>query len=317
MSPDGITLAHGIGGAKDLPISPELAIAGATAALVISFTVLAVAWRNPRYDAATSGRPAPAQRRRRGRLDLVAGPLAGPRLRAVPLRRRGRDLRQGPGHQPGLRRLLRLVVGGPGPALAALRSGLEGDQPGPHHQPRLREDLRQRPRARGLHLPRAARPLAGRPRALRLRLARAGLPLLHRARSGPAVVCGVRRRDAGRRRPLRQHLLRAGRPVRGLLHPRLADVDLGPPRRGAADPQPARQPRRHPGARRPGRRGRGALRQHGVRLVQGLRPLGEVRPEPRGPVRLRLEQPGAAGLLRLRGRRSSPPAPCSPVWATT
>ena len=60
MSPGGITLAHGIGGAKDLPISPELAIAGASAALVVSFTVLAVAWRTPRYDAATSGRPAPA-----------------------------------------------------------------------------------------------------------------------------------------------------------------------------------------------------------------------------------------------------------------
>jgi hypothetical protein len=59
VSPDGITLAHGIGGAKDLPISPELAIAGATAALVVSFTVLAIAWRTPRYDAATSGRPAP------------------------------------------------------------------------------------------------------------------------------------------------------------------------------------------------------------------------------------------------------------------
>ncbi|MBB3041282.1 hypothetical protein KM427_07280 [Nocardioides sp. LMS-CY] len=60
MSPDGYNLAHGIGGAKDLPISPELAIAGATAALVISFTVLALAWRTPRYDATTSGRPAPA-----------------------------------------------------------------------------------------------------------------------------------------------------------------------------------------------------------------------------------------------------------------
>jgi hypothetical protein len=60
LAADGVTLAHGLGGAKDLPISPELAIAGATAALVISFTVLAVAWRTPRYDAATSGRPAPA-----------------------------------------------------------------------------------------------------------------------------------------------------------------------------------------------------------------------------------------------------------------
>ena len=60
MAADGVTLAHGIGGASDLPISPELAIAGAVAALTISFTVLAVAWRSPRYDAATSGRPAPA-----------------------------------------------------------------------------------------------------------------------------------------------------------------------------------------------------------------------------------------------------------------
>lgn len=60
MDGDKLTLAHGIGGAKDLPIPTELTIAGATAALVISFTVLAVAWRTPRYDAATSGRPAPA-----------------------------------------------------------------------------------------------------------------------------------------------------------------------------------------------------------------------------------------------------------------
>ena len=63
MSPatvDGVISAHGLGGAKDLPIPSELAIAGAVAALVISFTVLAVAWRRPRYDAATSGRPAPA-----------------------------------------------------------------------------------------------------------------------------------------------------------------------------------------------------------------------------------------------------------------
>ena len=56
----GDLLAHGLGGAKDLPVPLELAIAGAVAALVVSFTVLAVAWRSPRYDAATSGRPAPA-----------------------------------------------------------------------------------------------------------------------------------------------------------------------------------------------------------------------------------------------------------------
>ena len=49
------TWAHGIGGAKDLPISPELAITGAMAALVVSFAVLALAWRSPRY--APAGRP--------------------------------------------------------------------------------------------------------------------------------------------------------------------------------------------------------------------------------------------------------------------
>jgi hypothetical protein len=63
--------AHGIGGQKDLPISLGLAIAGAVAALVISFTVLVVAWRTPRYatgleedtgvrtDPARPGLPAP------------------------------------------------------------------------------------------------------------------------------------------------------------------------------------------------------------------------------------------------------------------
>ncbi len=57
---DDLIQAHGVGGQKDLPISLPLAISGAMAALVVSFTVLAVAWRTPRYDAETSGRPAPA-----------------------------------------------------------------------------------------------------------------------------------------------------------------------------------------------------------------------------------------------------------------
>jgi hypothetical protein len=59
VSGDGISLAHGIGGAKDLPIPPELAILGAVAALTVSFTVLAIAWRSPRYDESKTGRPAP------------------------------------------------------------------------------------------------------------------------------------------------------------------------------------------------------------------------------------------------------------------
>ena len=55
-----MVLAHGIGGAKDLPIPAEYAIAGAGFALAVSFVVLALAWRAPRFDAAHKGRPLPA-----------------------------------------------------------------------------------------------------------------------------------------------------------------------------------------------------------------------------------------------------------------
>ncbi len=55
----GLLPQHGIGGAQDLPISRELAILGAAAAVAVSFVVLALAWRSPRYDATTSGRPPP------------------------------------------------------------------------------------------------------------------------------------------------------------------------------------------------------------------------------------------------------------------
>jgi hypothetical protein len=55
-----MVFAHGIGGAKDLPIPAQYAMAGAGAALAVSFIVLALAWRTPRFDAATRGRPAPA-----------------------------------------------------------------------------------------------------------------------------------------------------------------------------------------------------------------------------------------------------------------
>lgn len=62
---DGSVWAHGVGGQKDLPISLSLAISGAVAALVASFTILAVAWRKPRYAADSAdmsragGRPLP------------------------------------------------------------------------------------------------------------------------------------------------------------------------------------------------------------------------------------------------------------------
>ena len=51
---------HGIGGSQDLPISIPLALAGGAAALAVSFVVLVLAWRHPRFDAATQGHPLPA-----------------------------------------------------------------------------------------------------------------------------------------------------------------------------------------------------------------------------------------------------------------
>jgi hypothetical protein len=52
---------HGLGGAKDLPIPAPLAIAGGTAALIVSFCVLVLAWRSPRYAVTPgAGRPLPS-----------------------------------------------------------------------------------------------------------------------------------------------------------------------------------------------------------------------------------------------------------------
>ena len=56
-----MVFAHGLGGAKDLPIPAELAMAGAAAALAVSFIVLALAWRSPRFDAARRGHRLPAR----------------------------------------------------------------------------------------------------------------------------------------------------------------------------------------------------------------------------------------------------------------
>ncbi len=53
-------LAHGLGGADDLPIPAELAIVGATTALAVSFVILALAWQSPRYGDPDGGRLAPA-----------------------------------------------------------------------------------------------------------------------------------------------------------------------------------------------------------------------------------------------------------------
>ena len=68
----------------------------------------------------------------------------------LPLRRRRRGVRQGHADQPVPGHVLRLPVGRAGPRLAAVRSVLQGHQPGSHDQHALREGLRQ-PRRQGLY----------------------------------------------------------------------------------------------------------------------------------------------------------------------
>jgi hypothetical protein len=51
---------HAFGGARDLPIPAPLAIFGGAAALIVSFCVLILAWRSPRYDGARRERALPA-----------------------------------------------------------------------------------------------------------------------------------------------------------------------------------------------------------------------------------------------------------------
>lgn len=50
-----VVFAHGIGERADLPIPFGFALAGAAVALVVSFALLAFAWRTPRFDSAQSG----------------------------------------------------------------------------------------------------------------------------------------------------------------------------------------------------------------------------------------------------------------------
>ncbi|MGW7680562.1 hypothetical protein ACWGID_07460 [Kribbella sp. NPDC054772] len=51
---------HGIGGRQDLPVPLDLAVGGAAIAITLSFVVLGLAWRSPRYHGAAAGRALPA-----------------------------------------------------------------------------------------------------------------------------------------------------------------------------------------------------------------------------------------------------------------
>jgi len=54
---------HGLGGSQDLPIPLSLALAGGSAVLAITFILLALAWRTPRFEAEVQGRPVPGSER--------------------------------------------------------------------------------------------------------------------------------------------------------------------------------------------------------------------------------------------------------------
>jgi hypothetical protein len=54
-----LTLAHGIGGVRDLPVPEWLFFWGAAVVLIVSFIALGALWRRPLLSAAREGRPAP------------------------------------------------------------------------------------------------------------------------------------------------------------------------------------------------------------------------------------------------------------------
>lgn len=54
-----MVLAHGLGGSNDLPIPYTYALIGAAWALTFTFALVALAWRQPRFDPAKPGRPLP------------------------------------------------------------------------------------------------------------------------------------------------------------------------------------------------------------------------------------------------------------------
>jgi hypothetical protein len=51
---------HGIGGRQDLPVPFGMAVGAAAVAIAVSFVVLGLAWRSPRYRGNASGKPLPA-----------------------------------------------------------------------------------------------------------------------------------------------------------------------------------------------------------------------------------------------------------------
>nr|WP_313674674.1 hypothetical protein [Mycolicibacterium sp.] len=67
-------LAHGVGGSTDLPLPLSYALIGGVWALIVTFAVVGVAWRTPRFDPAKPGRALP---------QWVTGAVDSPIVRGV------------------------------------------------------------------------------------------------------------------------------------------------------------------------------------------------------------------------------------------
>ena len=73
-------LAHGVGGSTDLPLPLEYALIGGVWALIVTFAVVGVAWRTPRFDPAKPGRALPQWVTTAGSSPIVRGVAAAAAL---------------------------------------------------------------------------------------------------------------------------------------------------------------------------------------------------------------------------------------------
>ena len=173
--------------------SPRTTRSSAAAlALLVSFAVLAVAWRTSKFRGDESGRPLPAR---------LAAFVDSPVTRGACSRRGllfagwiddGGAVRHRHVDQPDLRRRLRPAVGRAGAGRAAVRTDLPRLQPAALDPPRhLPADAGRLPRQASSTYPKRARALARLGHLVRLRLAGAGQPESTRPTS-PSSCSGSR-----------------------------------------------------------------------------------------------------------------------------
>ena len=238
----------------------EYAIAGAAAALAVSFIVLALAWRTPRFDAAHPRSPG-ARRGSRGLVDSTRASRSRCGCSGCVffgVRRLGGRRGPGPADQPDLRGRLRAALGRHRADVAAVRPVLPGGQPAAHRPPGCFTRLTGG-RPRGRRAARCPRWVGYWPASLGL-LAFVWLELVYPGSTylSPvrlwfaAYIAIVLVGAAAVRRPRG-----SSRPTRSRSTPRSSGTCRSFGRtdgRHAGAPQPARQPRRRRGAAGAGRR---------------------------------------------------------------